>query len=286
MEANTDNLDNPLDNHFIHRSNWLKAVVLGANDGILSTASIAMGVAAGSDTRDFIILATLAGLAAGALSMTASHFVSVSSQTDIEKADIEREKIEMNYLDASIRGIKFQKGKIPNSKKEKYDASIGELNPKRLKLNIPTLSPKIFRKNYIKNNMDELLSDDSITQFFIHSFKDDDVYLNLPLPPHKKTVNDFVFISDGSMTKNLGIESFQLKKNDFLFTPKNNINTTESVSADLEGFYCHFTIEFIGPNPFMGTLHTQPSSQNYLHISEIVLFLAQNYQKRNLTNAH
>ena len=138
---------------------------------------------------------------------------------------------------------------------------------KKLKLNIPTLSPLIFKRNHIKNNLDELLNDDSITQFFIHSFKEDDVNLNLPLPPHKKTVNDFVFITNGSMTRSLGIELFQLKKNDFLFTPENSITTTEFVSNDLEGFYCHFSDEFIGANPFMGTLHTQLSGQNYIHVS-------------------
>lgn len=95
MEANTEDLDNYLDNHFIHRSNWLRAAVLGANDGILSTASIAIGVAAASSTRDPIVLATVAGLVAGALSMAAGEYVSVSSQTDIENADIEREKIEL-----------------------------------------------------------------------------------------------------------------------------------------------------------------------------------------------
>lgn len=139
---------------------------------------------------------------------------------------------------------------------------------KEIKLNIPTLSPIVFRKNYIKNNTDELLNDDSITQFFIHSFKEDSVNLNLPLPPHKKTVNDFVFITSGSMTRNLGIESFQLKKNDFIFMPKNSITTTEYVSSDLEGFYCHFSDEFIGANPFLSSLHTQPSSQNYVHVSQ------------------
>ncbi|PKP51272.1 MAG: hypothetical protein CVT95_01250 [Bacteroidetes bacterium HGW-Bacteroidetes-12] len=87
--------DDYLDNHYIHRSNWLRAAVLGANDGILSTASIAIGVAAASDVREPIILATLAGLVAGALSMAAGEYVSVSSQTDVEKADIEREKQEL-----------------------------------------------------------------------------------------------------------------------------------------------------------------------------------------------
>jgi VIT1/CCC1 family predicted Fe2+/Mn2+ transporter len=81
--------------HYIHRSNWLRAAVLGANDGILSTASIAIGVAAASNFREPIILATVAGLVAGALSMAAGEYVSVSSQTDLEKADIEREKQEL-----------------------------------------------------------------------------------------------------------------------------------------------------------------------------------------------
>ncbi len=98
METNTENLDNYLDNHFIHRSNWLRAAVLGANDGILSIASIAIGVAAASSTRDPIVLATVAGLVAGALSMAAGEYVSVSSQTDVEKADIEREKIELEEM--------------------------------------------------------------------------------------------------------------------------------------------------------------------------------------------
>ena len=94
MGKNSDNSDNSSNNSFIHRSNWLRAAVLGANDGILSTASIAIGVAAGSDSREFILLATLSGLVAGVLSMIASKFVSVSSQKDIEKAEIEREIIE------------------------------------------------------------------------------------------------------------------------------------------------------------------------------------------------
>lgn len=90
--------DNYLDNHFIHRSNWLRAAVLGANDGILSTASLAIGVAAASDIREPIILATLAGLVAGTLSMAAGEYVSVSSQTDVENADIERERIELEEM--------------------------------------------------------------------------------------------------------------------------------------------------------------------------------------------
>lgn len=91
-------IDNYLDSHYIHRSNWLRAAVLGANDGIISISSLAIGVAAASSTREPIVLATVAGLVAGALSMAAGEYVSVSSQTDTEKADIEREKNELREM--------------------------------------------------------------------------------------------------------------------------------------------------------------------------------------------
>ncbi|GAB3524413.1 VIT1/CCC1 transporter family protein [Emticicia fontis] len=91
-------IDNYLENHYIHKSNWLRAAVLGANDGIISISSLAIGVAAASTTREPIILATVAGLVAGALSMAAGEYVSVSSQTDIEKADIEREAQELKEM--------------------------------------------------------------------------------------------------------------------------------------------------------------------------------------------
>lgn len=81
--------------HYINRSGWLRAGVLGANDGILSTASIIIGVAAASSTREPIIIAGVAGLVAGALSMAAGEYVSVSSQTDIEKSDLAREQQEL-----------------------------------------------------------------------------------------------------------------------------------------------------------------------------------------------
>lgn len=92
------NIDNYLDTHYIHRSNWLRAAVLGANDGIISISSLAIGVAAASTTREPIVLATVAGLVAGALSMAAGEYVSVSSQTDTEKADIEREMKELEEM--------------------------------------------------------------------------------------------------------------------------------------------------------------------------------------------
>jgi VIT1/CCC1 family predicted Fe2+/Mn2+ transporter len=78
--------------HRAHRVGWLRAAVLGANDGIVSTASLIIGVAAASTTHDSILLAGVAGLVAGAMSMAAGEYVSVSSQSDTEKADLALEK--------------------------------------------------------------------------------------------------------------------------------------------------------------------------------------------------
>lgn len=84
--------------HYSGRSGWLRAAILGANDGILSTASIIIGVAAASVLREPVILAGVAGLVAGALSMAAGEYVSVSSQTDIEQGDLERETKELEEM--------------------------------------------------------------------------------------------------------------------------------------------------------------------------------------------
>ena len=81
--------------HLSGRAGWLRAAVMGANDGILSTASLIAGVAAGSGDKATIVLAGFAGLVAGALSMAAGEFVSVSSQADAERADVERERTEL-----------------------------------------------------------------------------------------------------------------------------------------------------------------------------------------------
>jgi len=81
--------------HRVNRSNWLRAAVLGANDGIISTASLIVGVASASSTMAEILTAGVAGIIAGAMSMAAGEYVSVSSQSDIENADIERERQEL-----------------------------------------------------------------------------------------------------------------------------------------------------------------------------------------------
>src|SRR5665213_879635 len=107
--------------HNTHRTGWLRAGVLGANDGILSTASLVVGVAAAHASRGNILIAGVAGLVAGAMSMAAGEYVSVSSQADTEEADINLERRE---LAANIEGCLLytspsprdrQKSRMPSS---------------------------------------------------------------------------------------------------------------------------------------------------------------------------
>lgn len=90
-----DPLSAHVEPHLSNRTGWLRAAVMGANDGILSTASLIVGVAAGGGDRVAILLAGIAGMVAGAMSMAAGEYVSVSSQSDTETADIERERMEL-----------------------------------------------------------------------------------------------------------------------------------------------------------------------------------------------
>ncbi|MCR4282255.1 MAG: VIT family protein [Bauldia sp.] len=84
------------ESHLVSRIGWLRAAVLGANDGIVSTASLIVGVAAAAATRNDVVIAGVAGLVAGAMSMAAGEYVSVSSQSDTEQADLARERKELS----------------------------------------------------------------------------------------------------------------------------------------------------------------------------------------------
>jgi VIT1/CCC1 family predicted Fe2+/Mn2+ transporter len=85
-----------IERHYAERIGWLRAAVLGANDGIVSTASLVVGVAAANAARGEVLVAGVAGLVAGAMSMAAGEYVSVSSQADTERADLERERRELD----------------------------------------------------------------------------------------------------------------------------------------------------------------------------------------------
>jgi len=105
------------EHHLVERIGWLRAAVLGANDGIVSTASLAVGVAAAAASKNDILLAAAAALVAGAMSMAAGEYVSVSSQSDTEKADLAREKEELRADPAGeqdeLTGIYIKRGLDP-----------------------------------------------------------------------------------------------------------------------------------------------------------------------------
>jgi vacuolar iron transporter family protein len=95
-EAVISRLHHHPERHLVARIGWLRAAVLGANDGIISTASLIVGVAAAAAKQNDVLIAGVAGLVAGAMSMAAGEYVSVSSQSDTEKADLARERRELN----------------------------------------------------------------------------------------------------------------------------------------------------------------------------------------------
>ena len=82
--------------HLVGRIGWMRAAVLGANDGIISTASLIVGVAAAAANQNAVLIAGVAGLVAGAMAMAAGEYVSVSSQSDTEQADLARERKELS----------------------------------------------------------------------------------------------------------------------------------------------------------------------------------------------
>jgi vacuolar iron transporter family protein len=104
--------------HYTHRIGWLRAAVLGANDGIVSTAALVVGVAAAESGRGPVLVAGLAGLVAGAMSMAAGEYVSVSSQADTERADLARERRELAESPErelqELRGIYVERGLDPD----------------------------------------------------------------------------------------------------------------------------------------------------------------------------
>ena len=110
------------ENHLLSRIGWLRAAVLGANDGIVSTASLIVGVAAATTGRHDVLIAGVAGLVAGAMSMATGEYVSVSSQADTERADIAREQRELKEAPeaelAELTGVYVKRGVTPETARQ------------------------------------------------------------------------------------------------------------------------------------------------------------------------
>lgn len=114
-----------IEHHLVSRIGWLRAAVLGANDGIVSTASLIVGIAASNAPASNVLLSGVAGLVAGAMSMAAGEYVSVSSQSDTEKADLDREREEIATQPAmeheELAGIYVKRGLAPDLARQVAD---------------------------------------------------------------------------------------------------------------------------------------------------------------------
>lgn len=101
-----------------------------------------------------------------------------------------------------------------------------------------------------------------VDDFFIHALNDKNIQLKLPLPPHKKTVNDFFMVTEGYAKRQVGIHSYEVHENELLMVPQLQVSTTDFYSEQLNGFYCHFSNDFLADHSLLlnWQLHTdQPN---------------------------
>ncbi|MEI5985148.1 MULTISPECIES: AraC family transcriptional regulator [Sphingobacterium] len=135
-------------------------------------------------------------------------------------------------------------------------------------MKINTFHPVDFKRLFIGNPTDKLWFQMDIDHFFIHSFHSEKVDLKLPLPLHKKTVHDIMFIVHGSSARLAGLHRYELKKADLLFVPRLTASNTEFMTADIEGYYCHFSDEMLQTQPLLLDFFNQMILPTYLHFPE------------------
>jgi AraC family transcriptional activator of pobA len=146
---------------------------------------------------------------------------------------------------------------------------------------IPTLKPDNFKKLLMADIDHFQLDKPNFNDFYIHDLSKDSYKLKLPLPPHRKTVNDFILISSGTMTKSSGIDTYKVTKNSIFLLPVGQITTTTSISKELKGFYCHFSNNFLTETKSQLDILSQFPFLEWLN-NPIVFF--DNADKENLTS--
>jgi AraC family transcriptional regulator, transcriptional activator of pobA len=146
---------------------------------------------------------------------------------------------------------------------------------------IPTLKPDTFKK-LLMADIDYLqLNKPYFNDFYIHDLSKETYKLKLPLPPHRKTVNDFILITSGTMTKSAGIDSYEVTKNSIFLLPVGQITTTIKISDNLKGYYCHFSNNFITETKSQLDILNQFPFLEWLN-NPVLLFNAND--RENLTN--
>lgn len=113
------------------------------------------------------------------------------------------------------------------------------------KKNIVILQPLDFKNQFVDFTAHQELLRESVNDFFIHALNDKTIDLQLPLPPHKKTVNDFFIVTEGYANRQVGINSYKIQTNEIVLVPQLQVSTTDFYSENINGFYCHFSDEFL-----------------------------------------
>lgn len=119
------------------------------------------------------------------------------------------------------------------------------------KKNITLFHPFDFKKQFVDFLPNQNIGASSVNEFFIHALDDQEIQLKLPLPPHKKTVNDFFIVFSGYAIRQVGITEYRVGPNELLTVPKLHVSTTDFYSDNLTGFYCHFSDEFVADHSLL-----------------------------------
>lgn len=133
---------------------------------------------------------------------------------------------------------------------------------------ISTLHPFDLKNQFVHFAPQQQMMKESVNDFFIHSLNDASINLQLPLPPHKKTVNDFFIVTEGFAKRQVGIEFLEIHPNELVSVPQLQVSITDFYSQNLNGFYCHFSESFLSDHSLLTNWHVMSSSVNKIVLPE------------------
>lgn len=128
--------------------------------------------------------------------------------------------------------------------------------------------PFDFKNQFVDLTINKEVWKESVNSFFIHALDDKTLKLQLPLPPHKKTVNDFFIVTEGYAKRQVGVNSYEIRKNEILIVPQLQVSTTDFYSENIKGFYCHFSDDFLGDNSLLLNWKLQDGQLNKMTIDK------------------
>lgn len=134
------------------------------------------------------------------------------------------------------------------------------------KKTISTFQPFDFKNQFVDSTINQEAWKESVNLFFIHALDDKTINLRWPLPPHRKTVNDFFVVTEGYAKRQIGINAYELYKNELLIVPQLQVSTTDFYSEPIKGFYCHFSDDFLDDNALLLNWKLQGSPLNKITI--------------------